>query len=514
MKSVNRWVSLPILALSVTGVTGAVSTSASAQSIVPAPDGTGTLVQQRENTHTITGGTQSGGNLFHSFQQFGLNQGQIADFQSAPAIQNILTRVTGGNASLIDGLIRVTGGSSNLYLMNPAGILFGQNARLDVPASLIATTANGIGFGYGVTNGGCQDWFNSVGANEYKNLVGTPDRFAFSMLQPGAIVSAGELAVGQGHPITLVGGVVVNTGTLSAPTGKVTVAAVPGQRIIRLNFTGDLLDLEFPAQIGAPVNPLPFTPLLLPQLLTGGNLDHATRLTVENGVVKLSGVHPVASQPGSVTINNRISTFGSNRSNGLFPIGMTYLVGDRVDSINAGIDGGFYITARQANGSVIRRVTPLSKLQVSLVQIVQEQPEAPVLVFDNAFSAIETLPVDIPQPEAPDGTVTNSIMEDDNAFGKLAERQVDAIDGGIVSPINHRDRAIAADPQSSILDITKPALANSMETKHTQPEYRQFCELNILQRWRSGTNQVLTTNQSEVQLSGNEFQQNPLGNCL
>ena len=83
------------------------------------------------NQLNITGGQLSGDsqNLFHTFQQFGLNSGQIANFVSNPNIHNILGRVVGGDPSVINGLIQVTGGQSNLFLMNPAGIIFGSNAR-------------------------------------------------------------------------------------------------------------------------------------------------------------------------------------------------------------------------------------------------------------------------------------------------------------------------------------------------------------------------------------------------
>src|SRR5207237_2891107 len=154
-----------------------------AQSITPATDGTRTVVTSpNSNPHQldISGGTRSGVNLFHSFQQFGLNPNQIANFLSNPSIHNILGRVTGGNASVINGLIQVTGGNSNLFLMNPAGIIFGPNARLNVPADFTATTATGIGFGGNY-------WFNAFGGNDYQNLIGTPSQFAFDFSQPGNI---------------------------------------------------------------------------------------------------------------------------------------------------------------------------------------------------------------------------------------------------------------------------------------------------------------------------------------
>ncbi|MCL6433715.1 MAG: filamentous hemagglutinin N-terminal domain-containing protein [Leptolyngbyaceae cyanobacterium HOT.MB2.61] len=249
--------------------------------ILAAPDGTNTTVNQAGNNFNITGGTQTGSNLFHSFQQFGLNQGQAANFLSSPAIANILGRVTGGSASLINGEIRVSGGNANLYLMNPAGIVLGASASLNVPGSFIATTANGIGIGNG--------WFYSTGSNNYATLIGNPNQFAFNTVQPGAIINAGNLAVGQGQSITLLGGTVVNAGTVTAPGGTVTIAAVPGEKLVRISQEGSLLSLDLPTEIGFVLNSSTITPLSLPALLTGGNLRSVTGLAVENDVVKLTG---------------------------------------------------------------------------------------------------------------------------------------------------------------------------------------------------------------------------------
>jgi len=271
-----------------------VHTPALAQ-ISSAPDGTNTGVNQAGSTFNITGGTQAGSNLFHSFQQFGLNAGQIANFLSNPAIANILGRVTGGNASIINGRIQVTGSNANLFLMNPAGIVFGANASLNVPGSFTATTANAIGIG--------NQWFNAVGNNNYAALLGTPNSFAFTGLQPGAIINAGSLAVGTGQSLTLLGGTVINTGTLTAPGGTITIAAIAGEKLVRVTQDGSLLSLDLPIADQALINPLPFVPLALPALLTGGNLGNATGLTVDNDVVKLTGSGiPVAA--GDVVAKN------------------------------------------------------------------------------------------------------------------------------------------------------------------------------------------------------------------
>jgi filamentous hemagglutinin family protein len=155
-------------------------------------NGTGTVVTPQDNRFNISGGklSRDGANLFHSFEQFGLEQGQIANFLSNPQIQNILGRVVGGNPSVIHGLIQVTGGNSNLFLMNPAGMIFGAGASLNVPASFTGTTATGIGFG--------NRWFNATGGNNYAALVGIPNRFAFTTNQPGSIINTSNLSVGQG----------------------------------------------------------------------------------------------------------------------------------------------------------------------------------------------------------------------------------------------------------------------------------------------------------------------------
>jgi filamentous hemagglutinin family protein len=319
----NKFSMMPI-ALVLSSVLTA--TASFAQPIAPAADGTNTQVNSEGNQFNITGGTLSGDrlNLFHSFDKFGLDAGQVANFLSSPEIQNILGRVTGGDASIINGLIQITGSQSNLFLMNPAGILFGPNASLNVPASFTATTATGIGFG--------TDWFQAVGENNWANLVGTPSQFAFDIYQPGGIANLGNLTLNPGQNLTLLGGVVLNGGTLSSPGGNITVAAIPGESRVRISQPNHLLSLEVtPSPDSSLTSQL--TPLSLPELLTGSGANHANQVQVNpDGTIALTGSHSqVPVESGDAVASGNINVTGESG-------GTVQVLGDRVAVVGANID--------------------------------------------------------------------------------------------------------------------------------------------------------------------------------
>jgi filamentous hemagglutinin family protein len=106
---------------------------------------TSTTVNTNGNNFEINDGDRAGGNLFHSFRDFSVRNGGEAFFNNANDIVNIFSRVTGGGISNIDGLLRANGGA-NLFLINPAGIIFGNNARLDIGGSFYGTSADSILF--------------------------------------------------------------------------------------------------------------------------------------------------------------------------------------------------------------------------------------------------------------------------------------------------------------------------------------------------------------------------------
>ncbi|MDG2991576.1 filamentous hemagglutinin N-terminal domain-containing protein [Candidatus Synechococcus calcipolaris G9] len=249
--------------------------------ITPAVGGTGTVVTVNGQQFDIGGGAVSrdGRNLFHLFQQFGLNEGQIANFLSNPGVRNILAGVNGDDVSYINGLIQVMGGNSNLYLLNPAGIVFGPNAQLNVPAAFHASTAQRVHFDGGI--------FDTNGFNYYANLVGNPTGFEF--LSTGIIVNEGNLAVGPGQNLTLMGHQVFNTGTLSAPGGTITIQAIPETGMVRISQEGMILSLEIPA------DRIPEDGVIeavdLPRLITGGEDHPRVNSIVHNADGSISLVH-------------------------------------------------------------------------------------------------------------------------------------------------------------------------------------------------------------------------------
>jgi filamentous hemagglutinin family protein len=190
---------------------------------------TNTIVNQSGNNFNILNGIEKGNNLFHSFSNFSVptNGSATFDLNNTPNITTIFSRVTGGNISNIDGLIQTINTSNpvSLFLLNPSGIVFGSNARLNIGGSFLATTANSIKFADGVE-------FST------ENLTGSP-LLTISVpigLQMGsnptsiAVQGGGhnaQLSILKSFPIGSVSGLNIGTRGLQVQTGK-TLALVGG----------------------------------------------------------------------------------------------------------------------------------------------------------------------------------------------------------------------------------------------------------------------------------------------
>jgi filamentous hemagglutinin family protein len=199
------------------------------------PDGTlNTAIHGVGNSFTITNGTPQGGNLFHSFQQFSIPTGGSATFDlvNTPNISTIFSRVTGGRVSNIDGVIQTTNGSNpvSLFLINPAGILFGPNASLNIGGSFIGTTANSIKFADGTE-------FSAVNSTGGSLLtVSAPIGLQMGPNPGGITVQGANLQIGAGNTLALVGGAVnFSSGLVSINGGGHLEVGSVREGIVRLS---------------------------------------------------------------------------------------------------------------------------------------------------------------------------------------------------------------------------------------------------------------------------------------
>ncbi|MEO1671869.1 MAG: filamentous hemagglutinin N-terminal domain-containing protein, partial [Cyanobacteria bacterium J06631_2] len=169
-----------------------------AQAQVTSDNTVGTQVNNNGGVSEITGGETRGENLFHSFQDFSVQKNTEAFFNNSNDIGNIFSRVTGGNISNIDGVISANG-SANLFLVNPAGIIFGENASLNLGGSFYGSTADSILFETGEFSATDLD-------NPPLLTVNAPIGFNFRD-NPGDIASNGAiLVVNPGETFSLLGG--------------------------------------------------------------------------------------------------------------------------------------------------------------------------------------------------------------------------------------------------------------------------------------------------------------------
>jgi filamentous hemagglutinin family protein len=143
----------------------------------------------------IEGGASRGANLFHSFEEFNVRDGQRVYFANPAVIENILSRVTGTDASDILGTLGVNGGA-NLFLLNPNGIIFGENARLDIKGSFVAATANSILFENGIE-------YSAINPEAPPLLTVTvPIGLQYGTSQSREIVNQGNLTVGENFTLS------------------------------------------------------------------------------------------------------------------------------------------------------------------------------------------------------------------------------------------------------------------------------------------------------------------------
>ena len=184
-------------------------------------------------------GRRVGANLLHSFSTFNIRAGESATFSGVRTIENIIARITGGLPSTIDGQLRVTAPDASLFLVNPAGLVFGPGASVDVPGSFHASTAHSLSLSDGTV-------IDMRTASPVTLTAAPPAAFGFDM--PGAAIalSGTQLRVREGQRVSLVGGDITldasaagRAAALIAPSGAINLVATRGAGAVAIE--GDRL---------------------------------------------------------------------------------------------------------------------------------------------------------------------------------------------------------------------------------------------------------------------------------
>lgn len=191
------------------------------------------------NSTQIDGGASRGSNLFHSFEQFNVGEQQTLFFNSSPGIVNILTRITGGSPSEILGSLGVIG-NANLFLVNPNGIIFGKNARLDLNGSFLASTASSVIFSDGIQYSATNPQASSL------LTVNTPTGLQYGETNTSIRVQEIDLDVEPDRTLALIGGEVSIEGSnLNAPDGRIELGSVANNSLLSLNSTAKGWSLDY-----------------------------------------------------------------------------------------------------------------------------------------------------------------------------------------------------------------------------------------------------------------------------
>ncbi|MEG4025170.1 two-partner secretion domain-containing protein [Microcoleus sp. S13C4] len=207
----------------------------------------------------IEGGATRGVNLFHSLREFNIREGRGAYFANPSGIANIFTRVTGGNPSNILGTLGVLG-NGNLFLINPKGIVFGSNARLDLRGSFLASSADSVvfnnGYQFSSSNPQSVPLLNvniPIGLNFRENpgkIINSSAAPALNLPELPAgippIFNNTGLGVQPGQTLALVGGdIELNQGSVTASTGQILLGSVASPGMVGLGTTPLGLSLNY-----------------------------------------------------------------------------------------------------------------------------------------------------------------------------------------------------------------------------------------------------------------------------
>jgi filamentous hemagglutinin family protein len=267
-------------------------------------------------------GQLRGGNLFHSFGLFNVLTGQSATFTGPDSVNNIVGRVTGGQRSMINGLLRSDIAGANLYLLNPAGVVFGQNASLDVKGSFHVSSADYLKFADGAK-------FYADLARQSVLTSAAVSAFGFFNQNPGGLAIQGStLSVPQGQTVSIIGGdIEVSNGSVRAPGGRINVASVASP--------GEVM----------PISPRP--DLALEGVSNRGNVNVSnSTLSVERAAIAINPAGAILMRGGQIAMQNSSLNARGN------PGGVLNIGADGLDLSTTFVSAGTQGTANHTGTAV------------------------------------------------------------------------------------------------------------------------------------------------------------------
>jgi filamentous hemagglutinin family protein len=249
----------------------------------------------------INGGTVQGNILFHSFDRFSIGQNGAARFNNDTQLGAIVTRVTGTEASIIDGLVK-TNGNTNLFFINPRGITFGPNAQLELGGSFLATTASSVLF----PGGGEFSATNPTAPPILDVQVKAPIGVQFEG-QPKAIQSNGSnLGLLPTKTLALIGGDITLDGSaLTVPDGQVLIGGLAENGVVQISNNSQDFQLSFPTDKRySNISFFNDTQANVQSTGSGNIIIHSNNLTLakSNLIAGLNSVPTSISQSGNIEI--------------------------------------------------------------------------------------------------------------------------------------------------------------------------------------------------------------------
>ncbi len=204
-------------------------------------------------------GRLAGNNLFHSFQAFNVGSSESATFiTTTPGLTNVISRVTGGTASQINGLVRLQSADAapGFIFINPAGVVFGAGAQIDVPGAFHVATADYVRFPDGN--------FHADPAKTSTLSSAAPEAFGFLGATRATVALRDEAFLrttspGASQPIGIVAGdITLDNAVVETAGSDIRLIAV-GARAQEVAFAGPLPDAYGNISIvnGAAVRSLP-----------------------------------------------------------------------------------------------------------------------------------------------------------------------------------------------------------------------------------------------------------------